>query len=784
MDICLLSAAYPPSSTEGIARQRQALAHALVRMGHTVSVVTCGRSASVWDDQGAQVFEIAPRQINHFSDSFPELDSDLTVSQALYEGLERVRTQRPCELVDVPLWAAQGFVALQHYGGPVVVWLQTTAAQLVRLNGTPLSPAKRAALALERLCLERAAGLLADSRSVLEVTRRDYRPAAAAPHGLAYLGLPALPDASPERAARPEVEALVVGRLEQRKGTPLLFGLLPGLLRRHPQLRVRFVGRDNSANDGWHSRHSLDYPAFFQQRHSDLAGRVSFEGYVDEARLEQLYRRADLLLAPSLYESFGLMYLEAMRAGLPVATFANGGASEIFPRGEQDGALVAPPGQERQLAAAVGRLVEQPALRRELGAAGLARFRSSFTDQAMAEATLAFYQEVVARHRRPRPPARQGVQVMEALDVGDAVSSITRRNAGLLAQLGQPADILARFRHEQLLHEVRPLHSALGRPDLALLFHYWGFNSSAWLLKAHRGPKAVHYHNITPPEFFEPGSDLRAQTERGYAQLAAIAGCFDLVVGVSRYNVREFSRYLSAPRPALHLYPVIDPQAVASEVYDQALYRALRRPGQTNIVFVGRIARNKRQDRLIQLFDYYYREVDPRARLWLVGNDRGDPAYRAELERLRTGLPSADQIRFTGKVSDAEVNAYYRAADVFVCASEHEGFCVPIAQAMALDVPVLAYAAAAVPETMGCAGVLIPVWEVPRVAELMHTALTDQEARAALVRGQRDSLPRFSTDEARRRLAAIVGFLCRGEPSPLFEIGDAAQEQPALTLAR
>lgn len=778
MDICLLSAAYPPGSTEGIARQRQTLARALARLGHTVSVVTCGRAQRQWDDQGVRVYEVAPARINHFSDTFPELDSDLTVSQALFEGLEQARRERGCAVVDTPLWAAQGFVAAQRHGGPLVVWLQTTTALLARLSGAPPTPAKRAMLALERQCLERAAGLLADSRSALEQTRRDYRPASQAPHGLAYLGLPPLPDATPARPARDLVEALVVGRLEQRKGTPLLLGLLPGLLRRHPQLRVRFAGRDNSAHDGWHSRHGLDYPAFFRQRHPELAERVIFEGYLDDARLEQLYRQADLLLAPSLYESFGLMYLEAMRAGLPVVTFANGGAEEIFARGEADGALVLPLGQERPLAAALGRLVEQPELRQRLGAAGLERFRASFTDQAMAQATLAFYEQVLEHSRPPQPQARRVLQVMEALDVGDAVSNITRCNSGLLAGLGQPADILARFHHESLRQAVRPLHTALGQPDLALLFHYWGYNSSAWLLKAHRGPKAVHYHNITPPEFFEPGSELRHQTERGYAQLAAIADCFDLVVGDSRYNNQEFARYLGAPRPAMHLYPVIDPQIVAAETYDRARLQALRRPGQVNLVFVGRIARNKRQDLLMRLFAFYHREVDPQARLWLVGNDRSDPAYRAELERLRLSLPCAEHIHFTGKVSDPEVNAYYRAADVFVCASQHEGFCVPIIQAMALDVPVLAYAAAAVPETMGGAGLLIHDWDVPRVAEQVRRALANPQTRAELVRGQRATLPRFSAEEARRRLAAVVAFLCRGEPSPLFERADPA-EAPA-----
>ena len=158
-------------------------------------------------------------------------------------------------------------------------------------------------------------------------------------------------------------------------------------------------------------------------------------------------------------------------------------------------------------------------------------------------------------------------------------------------------------------------------------------------------------------------------------------------------------------------------------------------------------------------FDHYWREINRAARLWLVGSDRGDVEYRAELERLRDALPSGKQITFTGKVTDPQVHAYYRAADVFICASAHEGFCMPITQAMALDVPVLAYAATAVPETMGGAGLLIHDWDVAQVATALDQILSDAAFRERLLLGQRASLSRFSLAEARARLAASVLFL-------------------------
>ena len=359
-------------------------------------------------------------------------------------------------------------------------------------------------------------------------------------------------------------------------------------------------------------------------------------------------------------------------------------------------------------------------------------------------------------------------QVMEAMDVGDAVSNIARRNAALLADLGQPGAVLARHAHPSIRRETRPCHEALATPDCGLIFHYWGQNSSTWMLYVLRGRKAVHYHNITPPHFFPRRSDLFRAAMRGYAQMRQIADAFDLILGDSEYNVEEFCRYITQPKPTLHLYPVVDRTTIRAVPPDPKLLETLEGHEDVHIVFVGRVVRNKRQDRVMRVFDHYYRKIRREAQLWLVGNDCVEPEYRAELERLRGTLPSRERIHFTGKVSEAAVTAYLQAADVFVCASEHEGFCLPIAQAMALDVPVIAYAAAAVPETMGGSGLLVHDWDAPRVAELMHLTLTEATLRARVLASQRANLQRFTEAEARRRLAAVVAYLQTGETSPLF----------------
>ena len=389
---------------------------------------------------------------------------------------------------------------------------------------------------------------------------------------------------------------------------------------------------------------------------------------------------------------------------------------------------------------------------------------STTDDDVAIDRRLAWYESLI---RRAATPVTHVYQVMEALDEGDAVSTIARNIAHMLSDFGQPSRILARFWNKRLHNEVYPLHYALSYPG-HLIFHYWGYNTSTWLLSASKGRKAIYYHNITPPEFFAHDRMLYERMKRGYKQLYSIMHHFDLIIGDSWYNVHELRRYKQESLPSIAIYPVIETESLHRKPFDQALLKRLKNPRETNIVFIGRIARNKRQDRLIELFHYYCREINPHARLWLVGSNTGDPEYYSDIERLRARLSSGDRIHCTGKVSDSELYAYYRAADVFVCASEHEGFCVPIAEAMAFDIPVIAFAAAAIPETMGGAGFLINRWDVPRIAELIHLLVSDGQLRERVVSRQRHALRRFSQEEARLRVKAVIDYLVDGVSSPMF----------------
>ena len=317
MRIALASNDYPPVSTEGIARQRQVLAAGLARLGHDVHVVTLGTRQDVTVCDGVAVHRYDRNNaVNEYLPSLPVLNRPLSEAQLLCEAVQDVAKRVQLDIVDVPLWLAQPLALIRQPPCPVVVWLQTTLLHLVELQDRAPREHERILADIDRFCLGRADGCIADSQSVLDDIVRLYTlPALRHRTTTVYPGLASVPRQvrSPHRT---RVRALVVGRLEQRKGTPFLLEVLPQLLHELPELQVTFMGRDNSPSDGFERDTGLTYPQAFRNKHPELASRVRFEGYVDDATLHAGHESADLLIHPARYESFGLIFLEG-HAGCP-----------------------------------------------------------------------------------------------------------------------------------------------------------------------------------------------------------------------------------------------------------------------------------------------------------------------------------------------------------------------------------------------------------------------------------------------------------------------------------
>ncbi len=183
--------------------------------------------------------------------------------------------------------------------------------------------------------------------------------------------------------------------------------------------------------------------------------------------------------------------------------------------------------------------------------------------------------------------------------------------------------------------------------------------------------------------------------------------------------------------------------------------RAQRSGGGADWLFVGRVTPSKAQHDLVKALACYRRFYDPKARLHLVGAGMGDDYPRA-LRRFAAGLGLGAAVHLTGPVSDAALAAYFATADVFVCASEHEGFCVPVVEAMSLGVPVVALSATAVSETAAGAALLLDDKSPMELATAVHRVLSDGALRRALVAAGQRRGDEFSLDASRRRWAAAV----------------------------
>ncbi|MBP1633589.1 MAG: kanF 1 [Acidobacteria bacterium] len=349
-------------------------------------------------------------------------------------------------------------------------------------------------------------------------------------------------------------------------------------------------------------------------------------------------------------------------------------------------------------------------------------------------------------------------QWLGAAHAHDAIGDHARRVQALLRRMGHEAEIYALTIDEELEGLVRPFgHEGARRGDVTILHYALPSPMTEAFAGLPRG-RVLQYHNVTPAHYFAPYSAAQFRLSRlAREHLATLAGHADLALGVSEFNRGELER-LGFPRTGV--MPIaIDVERITRAPRRPALERVLG-DGLANFLFVGRLAPNKRIDDYIRLAEQYKRYVNVDYRFVFVGRTDAVPGYFAAVRALmlRYEMPP-DRFLFAGPVPDEDLAAYYRSARVYVSLSEHEGFCVPLLEAMAADVPVLAYAAAAVPDTLGGAGVQFYPKDLEHAAELLGLLAFDEGLRRRVVAGQRERLRAFGDARIERDLRAIVEHL-------------------------
>jgi glycosyltransferase involved in cell wall biosynthesis len=298
---------------------------------------------------------------------------------------------------------------------------------------------------------------------------------------------------------------------------------------------------------------------------------------------------------------------------------------------------------------------------------------------------------------------------------------------------------------------ILPITAYDGDPaSLLIVHHSMGFDAFDKIVSL-PDVKILRYHNITPAHYL-PNPHLQAYAKKGIQQLNDYVAYVDIAIGASNYSREELARVGFRYTAVLPIFFRTDVLLKARP--DRSVLRQFRQT--FNILFVGRICPNKKQDDLVRIFAHYHRHYDPNARLILVGSSEGSEEYAQQVRLAISAERLEGVVSLTGKVSLSQLAAYYRSAHAFLCLSEHEGFCVPLLEAMSFCLPVVAYDAAAVPETLGNAGVVLGEKDPELWCEVTHELREDNNFRTAIISGEQARLGEFNLDRTSARLLEVV----------------------------
>ena len=342
-------------------------------------------------------------------------------------------------------------------------------------------------------------------------------------------------------------------------------------------------------------------------------------------------------------------------------------------------------------------------------------------------------------------------QILTTVSYGDAVSNDCLAIGKLLSANGYKTAIYAENMSKSAkargVKKIEKLPRI--RPDDIILYHLSTGTDLNVKIKSYKCRKYVIYHNTTPPDFFVKYSGKLARLcSKGLYETMELRDTFDGGFCVSDFNRQQLVSY--GYKCDLKVRPILIPFEDYEKEPEPCTLKKMGGDTLTNdhevknIVFVGRIAPNKKQEDLISLL-YAYRQLykDSPVRLILAGNPSGMEKYMSRLGIYALKLGLKDVV-FGGHLSFDKILAYYRSADAFVCMSEHEGFCVPLVEAMYFKIPIIAYDSTAIAETLGGTGILLKDKDMGKAAMCLHEVLHNKDLRQKMLAEQNERLKDFT----------------------------------------
>lgn len=342
------------------------------------------------------------------------------------------------------------------------------------------------------------------------------------------------------------------------------------------------------------------------------------------------------------------------------------------------------------------------------------------------------------------------IQVLPTLAYGDGVGNDTLAMDTILKKYGYQTKIYAENIDGRISGEIADTVDRMPRLKQrdVVLYHLSTGSVLNERLKEWDCRKIIIYHNITPPHFFEGYSEVSVELCRnGRRALADLCYTPHYCLADSPYNRQELiDMGYHCP---IDVLPILIPFEDYQAEPGQEVLARYQGDGYTNILFTGRISPNKKQEDIIESFACYQRYYNEDSRLFLVGSYQGMEAYQARLERYAQEL-GARNVVFTGHIPFRDILAYYQAADLFLCLSEHEGFCIPLVEAMIFGLPIIAYDSTGVTGTLGGGGLLLKEKSPLETAGLIHYVMSHPEVREQLRANAQERMQAFQMERVEK----------------------------------
>lgn len=345
-------------------------------------------------------------------------------------------------------------------------------------------------------------------------------------------------------------------------------------------------------------------------------------------------------------------------------------------------------------------------------------------------------------------------QLVHTLSYGDAISTEVLALQRVLRGQGYESEIYSIHEHPKLTNSSRPYATLRGNQAADILLHYsLGSPLNDLYAGWSSGARRLIYHNITPALWYRSINQRVADDiERGLSELPRLCGLSDAIWADSPFNAREIEA-LGYRVSVLEL--LVDP-ARWSSARNEGLYSSVQSSPGVQVLHVGRLAPNKCVEDVIKSFYFLVKYIDRDARLRIVGIDTDTELYSFSLRELANYLGIGYAVEFVGPLADEEVRSMYEASDVYLCMSEHEGFCLPLIEAMHFGLPVIAYSAGAVPDTVGDGGIVVREKKHAEIGQLLAMVAEPSALRSELQARGKARVEHFSFERFARRATELL----------------------------